>query len=93
VSTPAVRDLHHRTDILDVPQLSAGFLNLNIPSCAGNSGCKDIILALKWIKNNVSAFQGDPDNVTLYGESAGASIINLLSLSPMAKGTVCAYLW
>lgn len=62
---------------------------MNIPSCAGNCGCKDIVLALKWIKNNILAFGGDPNNVTIYGESAGACTINILSLSPMAQGQSC----
>ncbi len=53
---------------------------------SGNYGTLDIIRALKWIKNNINNFGGNPGNVTIAGESAGA--INVLSLiiSPLAKG-------
>jgi para-nitrobenzyl esterase len=53
---------------------------------SGNFGTLDIIKALSWIKNNITAFGGDPDNVTISGQSAGAfNIISLLT-SPLAKG-------
>ena len=53
---------------------------------SGNYGNLDQIAALKWIKTNIARFGGDPDNVTLFGESAGSGDINILQASPLAKG-------
>ena len=53
---------------------------------SGNYGLLDQILALKWIKENIGAFGGDANNVTIFGESAGAVNIGTLMLSPRAKG-------
>ena len=53
---------------------------------AGNYGVLDQIEALRWVRNNISAFGGDPDNVTICGQSAGAWSVSVLSASPLAKG-------
>lgn len=52
----------------------------------GNYGLMDIIKALEWVQNNIASFGGDPDNVILYGGSAGGNLIDLLMVSPKAEG-------
>ncbi|MEO8097908.1 MAG: carboxylesterase family protein [Acidobacteriota bacterium] len=53
---------------------------------AGNYGLADQILALRWVKENISKFGGNPANVTIFGESAGANDVNALIASPLTKG-------
>lgn len=53
---------------------------------SGNYGTLDQIAALKWVRDNISAYGGDPDNVTIFGESAGAWSVTELMASPLAKG-------
>lgn len=53
---------------------------------APNLGLLDQIEALRWIRNNCEAFGGDPENVTIFGESAGGGSVSLLPLIPQAKG-------
>jgi para-nitrobenzyl esterase len=53
---------------------------------SGNQALSDSIAALQWVKKNVAAFGGDPNNVTIFGQSAGACITAALTGSPVAKG-------
>jgi para-nitrobenzyl esterase len=53
---------------------------------SGNYGLMDQIAAMKWVRDNVARFGGDPRNVTIFGESAGSLDINVLMTSPLAKG-------
>ena len=64
------------------PQLSAE----NSEGISGNYGLLDQIAALRWVQSNVSAFGGDPENVTIMGESAGALSATYLLASPSARG-------
>jgi para-nitrobenzyl esterase len=53
---------------------------------SGNYGLLDMIAALKWVRENIAAFGGDPDQVTIAGQSAGAMAVHSLVASPLAKG-------
>ncbi|XP_068620355.1 esterase FE4-like [Battus philenor] len=63
-----------------------GYLCLGIEEAPGNAGLKDQVAALRWIQENIKGFGGNPDSVTLFGESAGAVSSSYLISSPAAKG-------
>lgn len=67
---------------LALPELKAEDNN----SSTGNMGIQDQVRALEWVRDNISAFGGDPNNVTVFGQSAGAMSVCTLLVSPEARG-------
>ncbi|MFF4820823.1 carboxylesterase/lipase family protein [Kitasatospora sp. NPDC001309] len=61
-----------------------GFLDL--PGAPPNRGLLDVLAALRWVRDSVAAFGGDPGNVTVFGESAGATLVCALLATPQARG-------
>ncbi|XP_062968300.1 carboxylesterase 4A [Cynocephalus volans] len=71
--------LQHRLGIL-------GFLSTGDSQARGNWALLDQVAALRWVQENIAAFGGDPDCVTLFGQSSGAMCVSGLMLSPLARG-------
>ncbi len=75
--------LNHRLNVL-------GFLDLSAYgekyAQSGNVGMLDIVAALQWVKNNIANFGGDPDNVTIFGQSGGGGKVSVLTAMPSAEG-------
>jgi para-nitrobenzyl esterase len=68
------------------PELSAENRQLHGVAASGNYGLLDLVAGLRWIRQNIAAFGGDPDKVTIWGESAGAIAVSQLAVAPQAKG-------
>ncbi|MDE1149868.1 MAG: carboxylesterase family protein [Azospirillaceae bacterium] len=77
--------VQYRLDLfgfLSLPELTAQ----SPAHASGNYGLMDQIAALRWVRDNIARFGGDPANVTIFGESAGSQDVGLLMLSPQARG-------
>lgn len=78
-----VVSLNHRLNILGFLDLSA--VNEKYAQSA-NVGMMDIVMALEWVRDNISNFGGDPNNVTIFGQSGGGGKVATLMYAPSAKG-------
>jgi carboxylesterase type B len=67
-----------------------GFLALNDGITNGNFGLADQIVALEWVREHIADFGGDPERITIFGQSAGAASVRALLASPKAKGKFAA---
>ncbi|XP_075041428.1 bile salt-activated lipase-like [Mixophyes fleayi] len=65
-----------------------GFLSTGDANAPGNYGLWDQHMAIAWVKRNIAAFGGNPENVTIFGESAGAASVSLQTLSPYNNGLI-----
>lgn len=78
-----VVSLNHRLNVL-------GFLDLSAfgekYAQSGNVGLLDLVAALQWVRNNIVQFGGDPDNVTIFGQSGGGGKVSTLMATPAAAG-------
>ncbi|XP_063229167.1 uncharacterized protein LOC134534613 [Bacillus rossius redtenbacheri] len=63
-----------------------GFLSMEHPDVTSNAALKDQVAALRWVRRNIAHFGGDPDKVTIFGESAGGISVDMHLLSPMSEG-------
>ncbi|KAK3923920.1 Pyrethroid hydrolase Ces2e [Frankliniella fusca] len=63
-----------------------GFLSVPDGGVPGNAGLKDQAAALRWVRDNIKAFGGDPHRVTIFGESAGGTSVQMHMVSPMSRG-------
>ena len=63
-----------------------GFLSLGDEVVPGNAGFRDQSLALKWVNQNIKSFFGDPEMVTIFGESAGGDSVSYQIISPKSRG-------
>jgi carboxylesterase type B len=71
--------------------IDQGFLSTEDAETSSNNGLKDQVMALRWVQQNIKQFGGDPDNVTIFGVSAGAASVHFHLLSPMSTGMFTAY--
>lgn len=73
--------VHYRLNIF-------GFLSTEDENAEGNAGLKDQLFGLKWVRRNIGNFGGNPESVTIFGESAGGASVQYHLVSPQSRGKV-----
>ncbi|VEN60663.1 unnamed protein product [Callosobruchus maculatus] len=68
-----------------------GFISTEDLVVPGNNGLKDQVLALKWVQKNIHYFGGNPEAVTVFGQSAGAASVSYHTQSPSSKASKTAF--
>ena len=79
--------LNHRLNMLGYLYLG-GLPGGDAYPDSGNIGTLDMVMALEWVRDNIAAFGGDPENVTIFGESGGGMKVSALVSTPMAQGLI-----
>lgn len=79
-----VATINHRLNVFGHCYL-AGKLGRDYAT-SGNAGIHDLIAAMRWVRENIAAFGGDPDNVTIFGQSGGGRKVSMSYASPLAQG-------
>lgn len=65
-----------------------GFLSTKTAEIPGNAGALDVLLAIKWIKQNIKYFGGNPRKITIFGQSSGAAMVSSLLVSPLVPNNL-----
>lgn len=65
-----------------------GFLSTGDSIIPGNNGLKDMVILLKWVKTYISSFGGNPEKVTIFGDSAGSIVVHLFNIKPLNRWTI-----
>lgn len=65
-----------------------GFLSTSDDEAPGNYGLKDQVAVLKWVKRNIDRFSGNPDDVTISGQSSGAASVHYHMMSPLTESAL-----
>ena len=63
-----------------------GFLSTEDKIVPGNNGLKDQSQAIRWVQENIVKFGGDPNRITIFGQSAGSASVHYHMISPLSKG-------
>lgn len=68
--------------------MGLGFLSTSDDEAPGNYGLKDQVAVLKWVRNNINRFAGNPDDVTISGQSAGGASVHYHMMSPLSESAL-----
>lgn len=78
-----IPETKQKQNISSLKNFPSGFLSTKTAEIPGNAGMLDVVFALKWVKNNIKYFGGNPNKITVMGQSGGAAMVSSLLLSPL----------